>query len=80
MLMRLLVALAAALAAGAVQAQSPGRSDPDPPTGSIRGPSGAPPSAEPTDRGGGPGGPAIKRSQERGETSGRDTPRRGEDY
>lgn len=64
-------AMAAALViAGAAQAQTaapPPRDDVDPPTGTITGPRGTPPSAEPTDRGGGPGGPAVKRSQERRE-------------
>jgi len=66
-------AMAAAMViAGAVQTLSaqaqtaapPPRDDVDPPTGTITGPRVSPPSAEPTDRG---GGPALKRSQERRE-------------
>ncbi|PPQ35711.1 hypothetical protein SAMN06265338_101107 [Rhodoblastus acidophilus] len=65
-------AMAAAMViAGAVQTlpaqaqtAAPPRDDVDPPTGTITGPRGAAPSAEPTDRG---GGPALKRSQERRE-------------
>jgi len=66
-------AMAAAMViAGAVQtipahaqtAAPPPRDDGDPPTGTITGPRGAAPGAEPTDR---VGGPAVKRSQERRE-------------